>query len=173
MKKALALRLSLFKWFLGVACLSAVVWILTSLPWQHPDAIPQPSQVKLMDIVETHSKISFAAPSGELFSFLVAAPQMLQSSNALDGTIVLRLGGETIYQSSFNRAQLKECNWLSKTGLQAYIVGWNQPEKLDARLQPAKEYEISLVLGQKPESKMSLWLAFIQTNKAERVTATN
>jgi hypothetical protein len=132
--------------------------------------VPIIANDKLCDVIEREARVKFGAPLVSVSLFVIGV-QSPAAEVRLAGRVRVFQGSSLVYERVFGPENLRPSNWLNEFGLQAYIIGWNDTSnRLKDVLQPGKVYEVRVMLDERPETPVSLWLHSVQPRGAYRKT---
>jgi hypothetical protein len=132
--------------------------------------VPIIARDKLSDVIDGAAKVKVVAPFVTVSHFVIGV-QYPAAEVRLAGRVRVFQGSSVVYERVFGPENLEPSNWLDGFGLQAYIIGWNDiSNRLQGVLKPGKVYEVRVMLDERPETPVSLWLHSVQPRGAYRKT---
>jgi len=154
-----------YRWILVACC--ALLPLLAGVEFKRRlSRVPIIANDKLCDVIEREARGKFVAPLVSV-SLLVIGVQSPAAEVRLAGRVCVCQRRRVVYERVFGPENLRPSNWLNEFGLQAYIIGWNDTSnRLKDVLQPGKVYEVRVMLDERPETPVSLWLSSVQPRGA-------
>jgi len=157
------------RWILVAFC--ALLPLLAGLELKRRlSQVPIIARDKLCDVIDGAARVTFVAPLVSVSLFVIGV-QYPAAEVRLVGRVSVFQGSSLVYERVFGPENLQPSNGLNDLGLQAYIIGWNDASnRLKDVLQPGNVYEVRVLLDERPETPVSLWLYSVQPRGAYRKT---
>jgi len=158
------------RWIFVAACW-ALVPLLAGLEFKRRlSRVPIIARDKLCDVIEREARVTFVAPVVAVSHFVIGV-QYPAAQVRLAGRVSVFQESSVVYERVFGPENLEPSNWLNEFGLQAFIISLNDTSnRLKDVLKPGKVYEVRVMLDERPETPVSLWLHSVQPRGAYRKT---